>query len=897
MKRFTVWFVIVCFGLACRPAGAAGADEISVVFENKTVDAQQKQIDGVLYLEMPAFFDALGVKYSVDPAQPDQVRAFYNDREMLLTAGASAAVVDDVTIELDARILRQNGQIYVPLPFLVYGFNMIQSADDKGRIVLENKPQRPDAVKEYAEEMETALAGFPEGKQLVAADAIFSAHHKGEEGFTAREVAITDEAFSKALEVETLKKYPNEYDLQIEMGTVEDYTAKEFGMISFYARKISTTDESDKAFLGVILEQDFGASNKAAMTEVVLDSNWEKFFVPISSSSITCNAGESKFAFRVAYQPQVIQIADVQVVNYGRGISAAMLPKRPSSYRGVEEDAIWRTEAEKRIEKYRMNDLTVTVRNADGSPVPGAEVRAEMTRSEFLFGTAVLPQQMKTNGKYIARLKRYFNAVVPDSDQKWPAIEPNKGENTAYIYNWAAENNMYIRGHNLFWDGVTHLPGDLAAGFEEMTDSQLRTRIDNHINEVATYTKGLQVQWDVLNEPIKNVDIRSRLGESEAARWFNLTAAVDPSTKRYLNETHLTGDRTNPNEAKLYEIVKTALENGAKIDGVGLQCHCAGEAVYPQGIYNQLDLFAQMVDEVAITEYDFLSANAADEANQLRDYLIAVYSHPQATAFMMWEFWDGCHWKKQAPLFYDDWSPKPALAEWERLVCGEWFTKETARTDADGKAVIRGHRGEYLVSVTAGGKKASVPFRLVKEGENTVTVTVGDTIEMIPSNEVVQEAKREVDPRNFGQLTEIEPIPPAAPATQPKLVRTFTNDGISAEQTLDGLDATFWAAKGESPWIAYEYDHPVSFDAVEIDWYNGAAARYRCRIECSDDGEHWTPVNEEISRQKTERVSLNGATGKYLRICGVNNLGYTAISEVRIALSEAPGMLGGTYEE
>lgn len=150
------------------------------------------------------------------------------------------------------------------------------------------------------------------------------------------------------------------------------------------------------------------------------------------------------------------------------------------------------------------------------------------------------------------------------------------------------------------------------------------------------------------------------------------------------------------------------------------------------------------------------ASNAGDAKNHLRDYLLAVYSHPQATGFTMWGFWDGKHDKNNAPLFYQDWTPKPALAAWEDLVLNEWRTSETAVTGSDGHAAVRGHRGEYRVTIELYGglKKQSVDCRLSKDGDNRVDITIGTSISMTAANPVPERPPL-VDAANYGTMADI----------------------------------------------------------------------------------------------------------------------------------------------
>ena len=52
----------------------------------------------------------------------------------------------------------------------------------------------------------------------------------------------------------------------------------------------------------------------------------------------------------------------------------------------------------------------------------------------------------------------------------------------------------------------------------------------------------------------------------------------------------------------------------------------------------------------------------------------------------MWGFWDGAHWKNNAPLYRRDWSLKPAGAAYRDLVLKTWRTDASGKTGADGDA-------------------------------------------------------------------------------------------------------------------------------------------------------------------------------------------------------------------
>jgi len=82
----------------------------------------------------------------------------------------------------------------------------------------------------------------------------------------------------------------------------------------------------------------------------------------------------------------------------------------------------------------------------------------------------------------------------------------------------------------------------------------------------------------------------------------------------------------------------------------------------------------------------------------------------------MWGFWDGQHWRKNAPIFRKDWTLKPSGEAYRDLVFKQWWTDQTSPADATGTVKTRGFLGNYEITATIGGKTASQPLTLTREG-------------------------------------------------------------------------------------------------------------------------------------------------------------------------------------
>jgi hypothetical protein len=113
------------------------------------------------------------------------------------------------------------------------------------------------------------------------------------------------------------------------------------------------------------------------------------------------------------------------------------------------------------------------------------------------------------------------------------------------------------------------------------------------------------------------------------------------------------------------------------------------------------------------------------QADYMRDYLIALFSHPNVGGVMLWGFWEGRHWRPDAALFERDWTPRPAARAWMDLVHREWKTDLTLTTDERGNARARGFCGDYDLRVTYGDTSMTMATKLTRGGTE-VTVVLGD---------------------------------------------------------------------------------------------------------------------------------------------------------------------------
>jgi hypothetical protein len=180
-------------------------------------------------------------------------------------------------------------------------------------------------------------------------------------------------------------------------------------------------------------------------------------------------------------------------------------------------------------------------------------------------------------------------------------------------------------------------------------------------------------------------------------------------------------------------------ENGAQVDTVGLQAHIAArEGEFdtnsdPDGrieadrVVAEINTWADHGARVKITEFDTYNGddwNSDEERAQVTEnYLRGAFSHPGVDAFVVWGFWDGDHWEDEAPLFYDDWSQKPAYDVWTGLVYDEWWTDDSGTTDDSGAYATSAFLGDHEVTVSTDSAETTETVS-VADASGTTTVTV-----------------------------------------------------------------------------------------------------------------------------------------------------------------------------
>ncbi|HWB83064.1 MAG TPA: endo-1,4-beta-xylanase [Bryobacteraceae bacterium] len=543
-------------------------------------------------------------------------------------------------------------------------------------------------------------------------------------------VDVTGEPFQKALHIETPVYSGNLYDIRARCYSTSTANQGDVMVATFWMRTVSS--QSGTGYTMFDVEKGQSPYSKSILWPTRTGSDWEMKQVPFvmaetypSSNGATANG--YNIDFWVTFEPQVIEIGGLTVLNYGPNYPLSNLGLSLQPYDGHDPNASWRAAAAARIEQIRKADIVAVVHDANGNPLPGATVHVKMKRHAFPFGTSIssigLLVQSDDAEKYRNAVRTLFNSAVIENDLKWPIWETTGNSVALPALDWLSQNGLTnLRGHNLIWPSKPNLPPDVVSMLNQPVVDQnaLRARIQSHFADIMGATHGKLTDWDVLNEPYTNTDVQGVLGDDEMAAWFKQARAIDLSVKLYLNDFGFleSGGYDILHQDALYNhIIPTILASG-DLDGIGMQAHFDVSLTPPERVIEILDRFAKFGKDIKITEFDVTTTDEQLQADYTRDFLTAVFSHPAVKGFTVWGFYEGAEWSPEAAMIRGDWTTKPNYDVWMNLVYKQWWTDVTGTTGADGTFRTRGFLGDYDIDVTTNNAMQTLPLTVTSPGPN-----------------------------------------------------------------------------------------------------------------------------------------------------------------------------------
>jgi endo-1,4-beta-xylanase len=248
--------------------------------------------------------------------------------------------------------------------------------------------------------------------------------------------------------------------------------------------------------------------------------------------------------------------------------------------------------------------------------------------------------------------------ITPENDMKFQFIHPlpnvytfNEADD---IVNFALENHMKVHGHALVWHEA------LPRWVTDTSRSSAETKqlLSDHIRTIVGHYQGKVAEWDVVNEPLKDINLSTTYGLRSENPWYQAMGefyidfafreahAADPNAQLYLNEYGI----EEPGEKFdiLYALLKRLLARGVPINGIGFQMHedmQNGQYVgsEPKLVESNMQRIAALGLKVRISEMD-INLNADHVSKHLlyvqacgfSDMLKMALRQPNLASFAVW---------------------------------------------------------------------------------------------------------------------------------------------------------------------------------------------------------------------------------------------------------------------
>lgn len=318
---------------------------------------------------------------------------------------------------------------------------------------------------------------------------------------------------------------------------------------------------------------------------------------------------------------------------------------------------------------------------------------AEAFQEDFRIGAAVNGRTIISQRELLAS---QFNSVTAENEMKFESVHPSEDmytfEAADRIAAFAREHHMKLRGHTLVWHNQTPdwLFQDKGGTVDRDT---LLARMKSHIDTVVKRYKEHIYCWDVVNEAVADEGpdrLRSSkwldiVGEPFIAKAFEYAHEADPNALLFYNDYN----ESDPvKREKIYALVRTLLEQGVPIHGIGLQAHWNVHDPKVEDIRSAIERYASLGLKVHFTEMDvsmFAFEDQRTDLSEPTDEMIQLQAERYGQFFRLFQeyravidnvtFWgaaDDYTWldyfpvrgRKNWPLLFDTkQQPKAALAK------------------------------------------------------------------------------------------------------------------------------------------------------------------------------------------------------------------------------------------
>ena len=414
------------------------------------------------------------------------------------------------------------------------------------------------------------------------------------------------------------------------------------------------------------------------------------------------------------------------------------------------------------IELNRKGNANISLRTADGSPLPeNVTLELEQTNHEFRFGANIFMldefECEEKNAIYRKKFPELFNlATVPFywRDLECERGKPRYAKDSPKLYRrpapdlcleYCKENGIEPKCHCLNYDGF------LPTWLENATVDEHKRELIHHFSEIAERYAADIPSFEVTNETIR--DCKSKFFyEDDFVEWsFRMADRYFPGNRLIINEYNIWFPENYTNRHPYYMQIERLLREGiTHIDSIGIQFHSfftpeseekmAAQRYNPETLFKMMDLYAKLglpeqITEMTISAYSDSDEDEYIQAELLKGVYSTFFSHPSMEAVIYWNLVDGYavdaepgdmtagENKYYGGLLHFDMSEKPGYKMLKKLIREEWHTSAAVPVK-DGHASFRGFYGNYDVKVHAGDKVIPASICLSKNGPKNINIIV-----------------------------------------------------------------------------------------------------------------------------------------------------------------------------
>jgi len=385
----------------------------------------------------------------------------------------------------------------------------------------------------------------------------------------------------------------------------------------------------------------------------------------------------------------------------------------------------WLEQANQRIDSIRKGNFAVKILDFDSNPFTDT-INIRLKKHEFPFGTTVPIPGVTNNYPWaVATALKYYNNGT-FGEFKWPYMEPVQGEyfyeNADSVYRLAEKVGWDVRAHTLIWGGPNSWQMPSWTLEESLPPLDLYNACEDRIKRDVARFKGTVKEYDVINEPVHELWLSDRVGDSVNWNAFKWAREEDADAMLYVNEYNVLVWGTL---GQYMQEIQRMLDNGAPIDGIGVQGHLEGQVNWEE-VKDRLDSLAWFGLPVKITEFDLkVDQNGLTELQQATEYAEmyrVAFSHPAVAGITQWDFSDAWAYNAGSGIISENNIPKIAADSLYNLIHEEWMTDIRDKTDGEGILPFRGFYGDYEVVVTIGDTSRIFYVPALKSNEDSVFV-------------------------------------------------------------------------------------------------------------------------------------------------------------------------------